>query len=51
MSYGYVPDIVFGIKKNSPSELDGHSWIELDGKPYIKKGENINLYTRSGFIL
>jgi len=51
MSYGHTPDIVFGVKKNSSSELDGHSWIELDGKPYIKEGENINLYTRSEFIL
>jgi hypothetical protein len=51
MSYGYAPDIVFGIKKNSPSELDGHSWIELDGNPYTYQEENIYQYKRSEFIL
>ena len=51
MSYGYKPNIVFGIKKNSPSEIDGHSWIELDGNPYINKGENIDQYMRSEFTL
>ena len=51
MSYGYKPKIVFGIKKNSPSEFNGHSWIELDGNPYIYEGENINQYMRSEFTL
>ena len=47
MSYGYKPNIIFGIKKNSPSEFDGHSWIELDGNPYIYEEENIDHYIRS----
>lgn len=51
MSYGYAPDIVFGVKKSSPTELEGHSWIELNGTPYIHDGENINLYVKSEFIL
>ena len=51
MSYGYTPDIIFGIKKNNPSELDGHSWIELDGNSYVFEEENINQYVRSKFIL
>ena len=51
MSYGYKPNIIFGIKKNSPSEFDGHSWIELDGNPYIYEEENIDQYIRSEFIL
>ena len=51
MSYGYKPNIIFGIKKNSPSEFDGHSWIELDGNPYIYEEENIDHYIRSEFIL
>lgn len=51
MSYGYTPDIIFGIKKNSSSKLEGHSWIELDGNSYVFKEENINQYVRSKFIL
>jgi hypothetical protein len=39
--YGFSSQIRLGVRKNGPTKLDGHAWLECDGK--IITGEDVHL--------
>ena len=34
---GISTKIIFGVRKESVDEVDGHAWLERDGKPFLEK--------------
>jgi len=38
LSHNGIPtQIVFGVRKETEGEVDGHAWLERDGKPLLEK--------------
>jgi len=35
--HGIATQIIFGVRKEIEGEVDGHAWLELDGKPFLEK--------------
>jgi hypothetical protein len=35
--HGLATQIVFGVRKELTTALDGHAWLELNGQPFLEK--------------
>jgi len=35
--HGISTQIIFGVRKETRGEVDGHAWLERDGKPFLEK--------------
>jgi hypothetical protein len=42
---GTATSIVFGVRQSSERILDGHSWLEIEGKPFLEASQPDHLVT------